>query len=462
MKVLSVNVEAFQSTAIEKTVAIYVKHNNILTIVDEATRIKTPTAKRSKTIHKINKYGERMILTGTPVTKSPFGLWSMFEFLKPNFFGVNFFIFQRRYGIMMRGVNAKTGRSYNTVIDEKTWNIVKNGIRKMKESKLAELRMENMDLPDDTLIELTDDDYLTLAACYSVSEKNIKFIETREDFVKYKRLDELKQQIDSITFSVKKEDCLDLPPKVYEQIFVDMNDEQEKVYNNLRVKLLAEYEGKELSVQNKVALTTRLMQICGGFFPTKEVYDRDEKQYVPFVDDDQLIVPDGFKALLRTRGELIGKTNVKLEALKADFEEARTPIILWAQFVAEIDYLYDELKKDYKCCRYYGATPQREREQILAEFKMGGYEVFIGNPSTAAYGLNLQNATLQYYFSNSFRVEDRLQAEDRSHRIGVKASCVYKDVICRNTIDEKIARAIITGRDMNDFFKASSLRDLLT
>ena len=81
LKVFAVNVEAFQSQGVIPYVATYLKNNKVFTIVDEATRIKNPTAKRSKTIHRIEKYGHRCILTGTPVTKSPLGLWSMFEFL---------------------------------------------------------------------------------------------------------------------------------------------------------------------------------------------------------------------------------------------------------------------------------------------------------------------------------------------------------------------------------------------
>jgi len=88
--------------------------------------------------------------------------------------------------------------------------------------------------------------------------------------------------------------------------------------------------------------------------------------------------------------------------------------------------------------------------------------VFIGNAQTAGFGLNLQNATLQYFYSNTFRTEERLQAEDRSHRIGVKSTCVYKDVIVRGTVDEKVYESIKAGRDMNDYFKRVSLKELLS
>jgi len=463
LKILTVNVEAFQSGTIESFVANFVKTFNVnpFIVVDEATRIKSPKAKRSKLIHKLNKYGQRAILTGTPVTKSPFSLWSMFEFLKHDYFEMNSFKFENRYGILMTGVNERSGMRYKTLIDEKTWSIVLSSIKKYKADKEAEYALEHMESTEEYKYELTDYDYDMFAQSMSITERNVRYIERKEVYSKFKNLKQLKELIAPVTFSISKSQCLDLPPKIYEQIFVDMNKEQAKVYKDLKTKMIAEYDGMELTVQNKIALTTRLMQVCGGFFPLKEVYDHDLKCYVPYTDPMQLEVEDGQSVLTRAKGELIGKKNVKLEALKLDLEEVRFPVIIWGQFHAELEYLYKELKKVYNVALYYGKTSQSDREEILRAFKNNEYDIFLGNPATAAYGLNLQNATTQEFYSNGFRVEDRLQAEDRSHRIGVKSSCLYRDLICKGTIDEKVVLSIASGRSMNEFFKSHSLRDLL-
>ena len=464
LKVFAVNVEAFSAGTVESFVANYVKRNApCMIIVDEATRIKTARAKRSKLIHKFNKYGHRFILTGTPVTKTPFSLWSMFEFLSKNYFGCTSFIFEARHGVMMKGVNEQTGRSYTTTIDAKKWAITKSSIRQWKEEKCSEAMLADEDLVleiDDYV--LTSDDYMALSSINSISEKNIKFIEKRKDFTKFKRLDEIKEAMEPVTFNVRKDECLDLPPKVYEQIYVDMGKDQAKVYKELKTKMLTEYEGSELTVQNKIALTTRLMQVTGGFFPLREVYDRSCGEWTSYEEKDlEDYVVSGKKTMTRTNGQLIGKKNVKLEAIKADLEEATGPIILWAQFVSELRFIDKELGKNLRTALYYGGTSQADREEILAGFKVGEYDMFIGNLATAAYGLNLQVSTLHYFFSNSFRVEDRLQGEDRSHRIGVKGTCVYKDIICKNSVDEKIAISILNGRSLNDFFTSKSLREIL-
>jgi len=440
LRFFMINVETFQSNSVVKYVAEYVKNFETFIIVDESTRIKTPKAKRTKTITKLNKYGQRCILSGTPVTKSPFDLYAPFNFLKDDFFGVNFFIFKHRYGVMMRGVNPHTGGRFHKLIDEKTFSIVKSRIAKLlDERKLSTMNMD---------YKLTPDDYEMLAAVTSVSEKNIKFIEKRDSYTRYKRLDELKAAIEPFTFAAKKKDCLDLPEKIYTVEYVQMSDEQKKVYNELKKHLLAEYDNKELSVMNKVSLTMRLRQITGGYFPYKtEAFIIDGSERIPY---------------MKNVSTQIGKSNVKIERLREIIEEtAGESIIIWASFVAELEAIYSELKKDYHCELYYGRTPKQKRQEIKEDFMKGKVQILIANPSTAGYGLNLQISTLQLWFSNSYRTEDRLQAEDRSHRIGTKTNVIYKDIICKGTIDEKVYKAIKEGRDLNDYFSQTSLREIL-
>jgi SNF2 family DNA or RNA helicase len=451
--VFAVNVEAFQSSSVVPFVARFLKSGQPFTAVDEGTRIKNRGAKRSKTIHKINKYGQRVILTGTPTAKSPFDLWSMMEFLEADYFKTNFFVFQHRYGILMQGVNPQNGGRYTTLIDQKTFNIVKGKLRaKRAERTLMESTKVQVNPEDDFMVSvaLEDEDYEAIAVMMKVSEKNVRFIDTQDMFVRYKRLDELRSFIAKDVFSVRKEDCLDLPPKVYEKIPVSMSEEQAKVYEDLRVSLLAEYDGKEVSVANKVALTTRLMQVAGGFFP----FSWEQEEIVGSVHLTKM-VGDSVQ---------IGDVNVKARALIEDLEEVddSVQVIVWAHFVAELKAIAHELEKAGHSCRlYYGGTRENDRKAIVEDFKRGAFRVFVGNAATAGFGLNFQNATLQYYFSNTFRTEDRLQAEDRSHRIGVKQTVVYKDIIAKGTIDERVWENIAQGRDLNDFFKGVSVRDLL-
>jgi len=71
-----------------------------LIICDEAQRIKTPSARQSKAIHKLGKDAKyRMILTGTPITQSPLDFYSQYKFLDPRIFGSSFANFKARYAV---------------------------------------------------------------------------------------------------------------------------------------------------------------------------------------------------------------------------------------------------------------------------------------------------------------------------------------------------------------------------
>jgi SNF2 family DNA or RNA helicase len=428
-----VNVEAFQSDSVIPFVAEFVHSSIPLIGIDEATRIKEPSAKRTKVILRLNKYGQRAIMTGTPATKSPFNLWAQMEFLKKNYFHCSYFIFQHRYGLMMKDSNPWNGKMYHTLINEKTFKLVKDKLKKITEERNGFL------MPDD---------YLTISVMYGISIENVKYIMNQKEYTTFQKLDELKAYIANDIYAVKKEDCLDLPEKIYERIDVHLTKEQRQIYDNLKTELLAQYQDQEITVVNKIVLTTRLMQIVGGFFPYKVEKEKIiGSEHIPYMNAETM---------------LIGKTNIKLEAIKADLEEiGNEQIIIWAHFKAELKYIYNELNKIYTCCLYYGDIRQEQREEIKKDFVAGKYKIFIGNPQVAGFGLNLQNATLQYYFSNSYRTEDRLQAEDRSHRIGVKTNVTYKDIVAKNTVDEKIYLSIKEGKDLNNFFKDISLKDLL-
>lgn len=421
LKIFVVNVEAFQTDTVKSYIRDFVTHNKCFTIFDESSRGKNPQAKRTKAIMALNKYGDRCILTGTPATKSPFNLWSQYEFLSPNYFGCNYFMFQHRYGVMMRATNMQTGRPYNTLIDQKTFSMTKWDINHTLDERFLEGGER----------KLTASDYERISAMHGVSESVVRFIETQDEYTTSRNMDKLRALMAPCTMTVKKEDCLDLPEKVYVTLPVVMSKEQKALYEKLKEELRAEFKDKVLTVSNKLTLTTRLLQLCGGFFPFKD--EANESQSKP-----------------------ISEKNVKLEALLEDLEEVdftTTKVIVWANYVAEILLLKRELGKLYNCCVYYGAVDTVERDTIQKDFKAGKYDIFIGNVQTAGYGLNLQNATLAYFFSNNFQVEARLQAEDRMHRIGVKSTCVYKDIVLRGTIDERVVIAVKEGRDLNNYFK---------
>jgi SNF2 family DNA or RNA helicase len=73
---------------------------------------------------------------------------------------------------------------------------------------------------------------------------------------------------------------------------------------------------------------------------------------------------------------------------------------------------------------------------------------FVGQARTGGYGITLTQANTVIYYSNSYDLEIRLQSEDRAHRIGQKNNVTYVDLVCPDTIDEKILKALREKSDI--------------
>ena len=92
---------------------------------------------------------------------------------------------------------------------------------------------------------------------------------------------------------------------------------------------------------------------------------------------------------------------------------------------------------------YYGLTSQENRDKFRKRFQNDDKCRFlVGTPQTGGYGITLHAANTVIYYSNGYDLEKRLQSEDRAHRIGQKKTVTYIDLICEDTIDEKIVKAL--------------------
>ena len=421
LRIFCMNVESFQSegAGIEAAKRFIGNGVGAMVTIDESTKIKNPNAKRTKSILRITAACTvRNLLTGTPAAKSAFDLFQQMEFLKRNFWGCNYFAFKHRHGLLMRTNSGPGTQSFYRLIDEETF------------ARIAK-RLQKADGEH-------DDD--AIGAHYGVSGSVVANIRVDPTFHQYRNLDRIQRTIAPVTAIARKEDCLDLPPKVYQQIHVDMPIAVRKVYADLQRKLIAEYENKVLTIENRAALVTRLMQVAGGYMP----YYENENAPVKHVQ--------------------IGTANAKLKAL-VDIVEDCLPdrsIIVWARFSRLLEGAYVELQKlEPKTALYYGKTDTGKRPGIISDFEKGKVRILVTNPAMVGYGFNFQHCRDQIFIGNSFQVEHRLQAEDRSHRKGVQGSCTYLDILMNNSIDGVIFKAIQSGREVNEFFKDKSLMDIV-
>ena len=435
--VFSVNVEAFQWDSVDDFFSRILRTRKTFLVIDESTRIKNgrrrPTRGKRAGAKRTNKLLDfaplathRAILTGTPTPKSPFDLWSQFEFLKPNFFGMDYFVFTHYYGIMMQKTTNE-GKRYDVVLDEDTYNRVKFQIQ----------RLEMAGTWDRYAIE-------GMSARLGTSIPNVFEIKKMTRFTPYKNMDELKEKISTITFYKRKAECFDLPDKIYETLNCTMGEKQATIYKELKKSMMSTYAGKELTVMNKAVLAMRLQMVSGGLFPHAESVMKVSATGEEFEDSAYTYT--------------VIDQNGKLEALIEDLEEVSpdTSIIVWARFRGEIDQITDRLNQEgYPAKRYYGGIGN----EVISEFKRGDFRVLVANPLKGGEGLNLQIATLHYFYSNPHKADTRLQAEDRSHRYGQVNKVTYKDLVCRGTVDEKILKVLKARENLINYFRTAKLED---
>lgn len=258
--------------------------------------------------------------------------------------------------------------------------------------------------------------YYVFQARYAVTVERQLNTHTFKQIVGYRRLDELKEKLDRFAFRVKKEECLDLPDKLYVKREVDLTPEQQKAYNEMRTLALAQVSGGLVSTVNALTQLMRLHQIVCGHVK---------------LDD----------------GTVIDLPNKRMDELLSVVEETDGKLIIWANYRHDIEAIKLALSKEYgmnAVGMYYGDTDMDERKRVLEEFQNPDSEMrfFVGNPSTGGYGLTLTAANTMVYYSNSFDLEKRLQSEDRAHRIGQTKNVTYIDLIAVGTVDEKIVKAL--------------------
>jgi len=367
LHILIMNVEAFSTKKGLDFAGRFLRTHRTMMAVDESTSIKTPTAKRTKSILSIGKLANyRRILTGSPVTKSPLDLYTQCAFLNEHLLGfTSYYTFRNRYATML-------DRNFGG--------------------------------------------------------RRVQIVGG------YKRLDELSQILKAFSDRVLKENCLDLPEKIYIERQVELTDEQSKAYSTMKSAALASIKGKMATAPHILTQMMRLHQITCGHLKS----------------DD---------------GTITEIKNNRLEELLDVLDEIEGKAIIWANYIYDIEHIVSVIKKKYgenSVVQYYGAVSSDKRQEAIQKFQDPNSDArfFVGNPQTGGYGITLTAANTVIYYSNGYDLEKRLQSEDRAHRIGQKKSVTYVDLVTPKTVDEKIKKALrkkiniateIMGEDLREW-----------
>lgn len=237
----------------------------------------------------------------------------------------------------------------------------------------------------------------------------------------------LESKIKSKSFSVKKEECLDLPPLIEQNLDVELSNEQGKAYSNMFNDFIAYISDTEACVAT-TALTKalRLQQIVSGFMRT------DDDRVVRFSDVPRL---DALKDLLM------------------DYAP-NSKVIVWACFkenYAMIEELCEKLALDYALLT--GEQNANQKDLAVDKFRNDpNCRVLISNPAAGGIGINLIESPISIYYSRNFSLEAYLQSKARNYRGGseMHESITQINLIAGQTIDEDIDSSLKDKKSIGD------------
>lgn len=232
--------------------------------------------------------------------------------------------------------------------------------------------------------------------------------------VGHKNLESLNAELNSVMLRRRKDEVLDLPPKVHSTEYVELTKKQQLIYRDIKNGIIADLENILTSV-NPLSCTLRLRQLTGGLFTE----DNPKLERLKDMLAEE-IIPNGYKALIFSQWEKI--TEVYYEALK-EYNPA---------------YIVGKVSPEDR-------EAEKERFQNDPECKLA-----IGTIGAMGTGFTLNKASYVFFIDKAWVSGDNAQAEDRAHRIGTAGTVNVISLVAKGTVDEGIEEYLIENQDLFD------------
>ena len=228
-------------------------------------------------------------------------------------------------------------------------------------------------------------------------------------------LSKLRNQVKPFILRRKKNEVLkDLPDKLENNIYIDLSDEEKKIYAALVKETKEEMEelvsaGFTKNKMQILTLLTRLRQVC----------------------IDPKIIFDNFN-----------KTSSKIEHLTDVVKEAVSnghKILLFTSFRTALNIVKDNLTKEGITSYVIdGSVSSKKRQELVDKFNSDDTNIFLIMLKSGGTGLNLTSADIVIHLDLWWNPQAENQATDRAHRIGQKNTVEVIKLITKGTIEEKI------------------------
>lgn len=231
------------------------------------------------------------------------------------------------------------------------------------------------------------------------------------------RTDYLAAKIQPYTYQVTKEEAgLDLPAKLYDTRYFSMTGEQWRAYEQAKWDILLSVPDESMIDSYVIfQLFSALQQIVSGFYGDQEF----SCCRLNTLQDIIKSIPDGEK------------------------------VIIWCKYRYSIRAIVEMMTGCYgpqSVSQFHGDLNEQERNREIERFRREA-RFFVSTAACGGHGLTLNEARYAIFYENEFKYANRIQAEDRNHRIGQMCRPTYIDIVCSQSIDERIMTSLAKKGD---------------
>lgn len=329
-------------------------------------------------------------------------------------------IFITSYGLLREDIEVYQSKSFRVFVIDEAQNIKnpKTGLAKAVKSIISETKLALTGTPiENSIVELWSIfDFIMPGFLSSLVKFQQKYKIKEFDEDTNKLLATLKAQVKPFILRRKKADVVkDLPDKIENNIFIDLNEEQKKYYA-AEVKYVNDEMTKLIQsggfIRNKMlilSLLTKLRQLCIDPRICIDNYNGGSSKIEHLIDQIKEVVANGHK------------------------------ILLFTSFKTALNIVHEELEKE-NISSYIisGDVPSKKRQMLVDAFNKDETNVFLIMLKSGGTGLNLTSADVVIHLDLWWNPQAENQATDRTHRIGQTKNVEVIKLICKGTIEEKI------------------------
>lgn len=262
---------------------------------------------------------------------------------------------------------------------------------------------------------------------YSFARNHLEYSDEHPGMiVRSHNVEYLAAKIRPYVYQVTKDEAsLHLPEKLHETYSCNLTREQNEAYYQAKEQLLMEVDPDDWDSLFIFRLFTALQGIVVGFWR-------------------------------RPDGQLIELPHERLNLLLSILETVPAPekVIIWAKYHYSAGQIRTALAEAYGAetvAEFHGDLAENQRNRELDRWRQSA-RFLVATQGAGGHGLTLNEARHVVFYANGFKYSERLQAEDRCHRIGQERRPLYIDLDAGSGIERRIFKALRRkGNALEDF-----------